>query len=252
MSNFDQNPNNQNIAPTYTHLEKNRPPSSIEVGEQPSTIRLMFRELVETVVLSLIIFLLLSQVVQNYRIEKQSMVPNFCPGQFILANKLAYVLGEPKRGDVVIFHNPHNAEEDYIKRIVGLPGDSVAIHNQQVWINGQVLDEPLIQNQIPPNEAYAPVVVEVDRLFVLGDNRPNSSDSRNGVGQLPQNLLVGKAWARIWPFDRIGLVQHGELESTSTSDAITNAPAAECAYNPTLAHNGVNTTTVNSLILPAK
>ena len=86
------------------------------VGDEPSMTWLLLRELVETVVLSLVIFLLIRQVVQNYRIESHSMEPNFYEGQFILVNKLAYKLGAPQRGDVIVFHNPNNTDEDYIKR----------------------------------------------------------------------------------------------------------------------------------------
>jgi len=164
-------------------------------------------ELAETIVLSLIIFLLMRQVVQNYRIESHSMEPNFSEGQFILVNKLAYVLGEPQRGDVLVFHNPNNPDEDYIKRIIGLPGDTFAIADQQVYINSEAMGEPYIQNPIRPNETYPPQVIEPDHLFVMGDNRPNSSDSRR-FGQLPQDLVVGKAWLRVWPPDQWGLVGH--------------------------------------------
>ena len=110
---------------------------------------MMVRELVETVVLSLIIFLLIRQVVQNYRIENHSMEPNFYEGQFVLVNKLAYRLGQPARGDVVVFHNPRNTNEDYIKRVIGLPGDQVEVRDQTVFINGQPLAEDFPHNPDP-------------------------------------------------------------------------------------------------------
>lgn len=200
--------------------------------EEPSMTWVMLRELVETIVLSLIIFLLMRQVVQNYRIESQSMEPNFCEGQFILVNKLAYVLGEPKRGDVVVFHNPNNQQEDYIKRIMGLPGDTLTIRNQKIFINGNepedTLDEPYLFNQVSPGENVGPVVIEQDRLFVMGDNRTNSSDSRSTVGQLSQELLVGKAWLRVWPFERWGLINHFDLEPGIALDKETAAPNEAC------------------------
>lgn len=171
------------------------------------------------------------QVVQNYRIEKQSMEPTFCAGQFILANKLAYVLGEPKRGDVVIFHNPDNQDEDYIKRIMGLPGDTVEIRDQQIWINGQALEEPYIANKILSNQIFGPVLIEPGRLFVIGDNRPNSTDSRGAIGQLSQELLVGKAWLRVWPFDRWGLVEHFSLGPNGTSESTSIAAQDSCPIN---------------------
>lgn len=176
-------------------------------GEAPSASWLILRELAETIVLSLIIFLLMRQVVQNYRIESHSMEPNFSEGQFILVNKLAYVLGEPKQGDVLVFHNPNNVEEDYIKRIIGLPGDMLSISDSHVYINGETLDETYIAYEIQPREEFGPIVIEPGNLFVMGDNRPNSSDSRR-FGQLSQDLVVGKAWLRVWPPDKWGLISH--------------------------------------------
>ena len=170
----------------------------------------MVRELLETVVLSVIIFLLIRQVVQNYRIENHSMEPNFYEGQFVLVNKLAYRLGQPERGDVIVFHNPNNPNEDYIKRIVGVEGDSVEIHDQTVFINGQPLPEPFPHNEIPFGEAVGPVTVGDEQLFVMGDNRPNSSDSRI-IGPIGKDLVVGQAWLRIWPPDVFGLVGHADL-----------------------------------------
>ena len=179
-------------------------------AKQPSVGWTMTRELLETVVLSVIIFLLIRQVVQNYRIENHSMEPNFYEGQFVLVNKLAYRLGQPKRGDVIVFHNPNNPNEDYIKRIVGLEGDTVEIHDQTVFINGQPLPEPFPHNEIAFGEADGPVVVGDEQLFVMGDNRPNSSDSRI-IGPIGKDLVVGQAWLRIWPPDVFGLVGHADL-----------------------------------------
>ncbi len=178
---------------------------------QPPTAWLLLREVVETVVLSLVIFLLIRQVVQNYRIESHSMEPNFYEGQFILVNKLAYKLGTPKRGDVIVFHNPNNPSEDYIKRVIALPGDTLEIRDQTIYINGKVLDEPYAQNRLSPGTFYGPVVIEPDHLFVMGDNRPNSSDSRR-FGQLSEDLVVGQAWLRVWPLNHFGLIQHYALE----------------------------------------
>ena len=185
-------------------------PVDAEEENEPSVGWVILRELTETIVLSLIIFLLMRQVVQNYRIESHSMEPNFTEGQFILVNKLAYVLGQPERGDVLVFHNPGNHDEDYIKRIIGLPGDSLSIHDQHVYINDQLLDEPYIQNMIRAGEQMGPITIESNHLFVMGDNRPNSSDSRR-FGQLSEDLVVGQAWLRVWPFDKWGLIHHYDL-----------------------------------------
>lgn len=178
---------------------------------QPSMTWMLLRELIETVVLSLVIFLLIRQVVQNYRIESHSMEPNFYEGQFILVNKLAFKLGAPERGDVIVFHNPNNPEEDYIKRVIGLPGDSIEIHDQTVFINGQPLAEDYPHNGILRGTQYGPTLIEPDHLFVMGDNRPQSKDSRE-FGQLSEELVVGKAWVRVWPFSLFGAIRHYDLE----------------------------------------
>lgn len=170
----------------------------------------LLRETVETIVLALIMFLIIRQGIQNYRIESHSMEPNFYENQFVLVNKLAYRLGEPQRGDVVVFHNPNNVKEDYIKRIIGLPGDALEFRDDIVYVNGLPLDEPYTN---PPTRApfgSQTIVVEDDHLFVMGDNRPKSSDSRY-FGQLDQDLLVGKPWVRIWPVSEWARVGHIDL-----------------------------------------
>ncbi len=171
----------------------------------------LLRELVETIVLALLLFLVIRQVVQNYRIESHSMEPNFYEGQFVLVNKLAYRLGEPHRGEVLVFHNPGNTDEDYIKRIIGLPGDSIEVVGDTVLINGQELSQPFTHNLNPEDSYFGPLVVPEDTLFVMGDNRPRSSDSR-AIGPIDQDLVVGKAWLRIWPLSLFGLVEHFKLE----------------------------------------
>lgn len=171
----------------------------------------LLRELVETVVLALILFLVIRQVVQNYRIESHSMEPNFYEGEFVLVNKLAYRLGEPHRGEVLVFHNPDNTDEDYIKRIIGLPGDQVEVVGDSILINGQELPQPFVHNLNPEGTYFGPVVVPENSLFVMGDNRPRSSDSR-AIGAIPEDLVVGKAWLRVWPFSKFGLVEHYALE----------------------------------------
>ena len=193
------------------HTLESAPATETESEPQPSMTWMMLRELIETVVLSLVIFLLIRQVVQNYRIESHSMEPNFYEGEFILVNKLAYKLGAPERGDVLVFHNPNNPDEDYIKRIIGLPGDTVEIHDGRVFINGQPLIEDYPIKEIPRSAVYEAEVIQPDHLFVMGDNRPQSSDSRS-FGQLSEDLIVGKAWVRVWPFNKFGIIEHYDLE----------------------------------------
>ncbi len=180
-------------------------------GEAPLSAGSLLRELIETVVLALILFLVIRQVVQNYRIESHSMEPNFYEDQFVLVNKLAYRLGDPARGEVLVFHNPDNPDEDYIKRIIGLPGDQVEVVGDTILINGQELAQPYAHNLNPEGSYYGPIVVPESTLFVMGDNRPRSSDSR-AIGPIAEELVVGKAWLRVWPFSEFGLVKHYDLE----------------------------------------
>ena len=197
--------------PSTTTVGLQSPTLEAELEEGPSTLWMVFRELTETIVLALVIFLLMRQVIQNYRIESHSMEPNFKEGQFILVNKLAYVLGEPERGDVVVFHNPRNNDEDYIKRVIALPGDTLEIVDQEVLVNGLPIDQSFLGFPNSPGTHFGPEEIDPGHLFVMGDNRPNSSDSR-AFGQLSQDLLVGQSWLRVWPADKWGLVRHYGLE----------------------------------------
>jgi signal peptidase I len=117
----------------------------------------------------------------------------------ILVSKLAYTLGEPRHGDVVIFHAPNNPGEDYIKRIVGVPGDQVDIANNEVHVNGVLLNEPYIAAAPGYNGSWT---VPAESLFVLGDNRNSSSDS-HAWGYVPLDKVIGKALFIYWPFREI-------------------------------------------------
>jgi signal peptidase I len=162
-------------------------------------------------VLSLVIFLVIRQGVQNYNIEGPSMEPSFLDGQFVLVNKLAYKLGEPERGDVIVFKNPGNEKEDYIKRVIGLPGDTVSFADEHVYVNGELIDDDLLVMGPTHSRGEDIIVVSPDHLFVMGDNRRNSRDSRD-FGVLDEDLLIGRAWVRIWPVSDWGRVGHAELE----------------------------------------
>lgn len=161
------------------------------------------RELIETLLLTLIIFLLIRFAVQNFRIEGFSMEPNFHDGEFLLVNKIVYMLHAPERGDVVVLRYPPVPSRDFIKRVIGLPGDRVEIINGRVHINGEMLSEPYPLNE--GSYTYGPVTVGSDEYFVLGDNRNNSSDSHSW-GMLPAKNIVGKAWFAYWPPQLIGAV----------------------------------------------
>ena len=161
------------------------------------------RELIETLILTLVIFLLIRFAVQNFRIEGFSMEPNFHDGQFILVNKLVYMLHPPERGDVVVLIPPSAASRDFIKRVIGLPGDRVEVVDGRVIINGELLQEPYPLNS--GSYSYGPITVGPDEYFVLGDNRNNSSDSHSW-GMVSIKKIIGKVWLTYWPPQMMGLV----------------------------------------------
>jgi signal peptidase I len=152
--------------------------------------------------------LLTRGVVQTFHIEGSSMEPNFTNGQRLAVERLAYLGSGPQRGDVVVFHSPTAPGEDFIKRVIGLPGDSVLILNGRVFVNGEAVDEPYIR--FSADYSYPadgqPTIVPPDSYFVLGDNRPASFDSHAGW-VVRADELVGRAALSIWPPATWGPVQ---------------------------------------------
>jgi signal peptidase I len=145
-------------------------------------------------------------VVQAFYIPSASMEPTLEIGDRVLVNKLAYRFGEPERGDIVVFERPPASAtggvDDLIKRVIGLPGETVEAHDGQVFIDGQPLEEPwLPDGTFTPD--FAPDDVPEDTVFVLGDNRTNSEAS-NQFGPIDDELIVGRAFVRIWPVSRAG------------------------------------------------
>lgn len=145
------------------------------------------------------LYFLIDSVVARVRVENISMEPTLQPGEFILVNKLAYRLGNFRYGDIVVFHFPPNPSEDYIKRVIGLPGDIISVENGQVFVNGYGLTEPYIAS---PPQYGGEWQVPLDSIFVLGDNRNQSSDSHSW-GFVPRNYVVGKALVIYWPLKNI-------------------------------------------------
>lgn len=177
--------------------------------EEPAGFKSLLRETLETVILAVLIFLVIRTLVQNYRIEGQSMEPNFQHGQYLLVNKLAYRLGDYSRGDVIVFHYPNNPSQDYIKRVIGLPGDTIEFRDGVLMVNGLNVAEPY--DQVPIARDIQAQTVAPGFLYVLGDNRPASSDTRTW-GQLSQEFVIGKAWFAIWPVTDAGPVAHPPIE----------------------------------------
>lgn len=166
--------------------------------------RSALREVLETILLTAIIFLILNTTTGRFQVRGSSMVPTLQNGQYMLISKMIYWIHPPERGDVIVFHPPNNPSDDYIKRIVGLPGEHVEIRGGAVSVDGILLEEPYIAN----TGSYSGVwdLGEED-YFVLGDNRRNSSDSHTW-GMFPRENIVGKAWLCYWPPEKWSFVTH--------------------------------------------
>lgn len=149
-----------------------------------------------------VLALLIQQfVVKPFGIPSESMEPTLLKGDRVLVSRLAYRFGEPQRGDVVVFHPPLGTE-DYIKRIVAVGGDHVAVKNGKLYLNGEPQQEPYIKDGDILGE-FDDIIVPKGSFFVMGDNRNNSGDSRI-FGTITRQAIVGKAFARYWPPTRIG------------------------------------------------
>ena len=137
-------------------------------------------------------------------VRGSSMTPGIQDGDRILVEPWSYLLGPIERGDVIVLRYPLDPEIDYIKRVIGLPGDRVSMARGHVWVNGAVLDEPYVES-IDPSSVLS-LIVEPGRYFVLGDNRPRSSDSRE-FGLVPEEFVRGRVDLRLWPLGRAGFVE---------------------------------------------
>jgi signal peptidase I len=186
------------------------PSQPVADGESPPSwqgLRRFLLDIGETLLLSFVLFAIVNFVSARIRVEGYSMEPTFHDGELVIVNKLAYTYAKPQRGDVIIFYYPRDPKEEYIKRIIGLPGDEVFVQDGKVTVNGETLTEPYIADS--PAYSLKQTVPE-GTLFVLGDNRNNSSDSHNW-GPLPMDLVVGKAVFIYWPPQNMTVVEHFKI-----------------------------------------
>lgn len=184
----------------------------------------VFREILDAVGLSLVVFILIQTSMQNFKVEGASMSPTLDSGQYLIVNKLAYVnvdlvrlsklipiwrvkelkdnhnVRSPIRGEIIVFRfpdpNPNNRKRDFVKRVIGVPGDKIAIADGVVWVNG----EPLYEGYLRFRDAFNldERVLKEKHYFVLGDNRTGSNDSR-AWGAVPEENILGKVWSIYWP-----------------------------------------------------
>lgn len=164
------------------------------------------REILDTMVLIVAIYALVNLSSARYVVQGKSMFPNFDDDQVLYVSRLHYLLDEPDYRDIVVFHYPRNTDEDYIKRIIGLPGDTVELRDQQVYVNGVAIDEPYINEPCNTSRCRDAVwELGPDEYFVMGDNRNHSSDSRT-FGPVARHYLVGEVLVRYWPPADWGIV----------------------------------------------
>lgn len=145
------------------------------------------------------------------------MVPSFDSGDYIFTSKITYKLRKPERGDVIVFKSPKNPDQEYIKRIIGLPGDAVMVKSGQVYVNNIKLNENYISDSTNTWEGGyikdgEPITVPQNYLFVMGDNRPRSSDSRE-FGPIPITSIIGQVFYRYFPANKVGPVKNPEPSS---------------------------------------
>jgi signal peptidase I len=164
-------------------------------------------ELFQTVLVAGLLFLAVNLLTARIRVEGISMEPSLHEGQFVVVNRLAYRWSQPERGDIIVFHFPLNPERRFIKRVIGLPGEEVTVRAGQVYIDGELIDEPYLTATPRYSGDWT---LGPDEIFVLGDNRNNSSDSQNW-GALPMGEIIGKAILVYWPPSDAGLIPHYDL-----------------------------------------
>lgn len=173
--------------------------------KQPGGARSLLIDIIETLLLAVLLYISIEALSARIQVDGFSMVPTLKSGELVVVNKLAYKWDEPETGDIVVFKYPRDPEQEYIKRIIGTAGDTVRVEGGQVYVNNAPIVEPYISS--PPAYENEWVVPE-DSIFVLGDNRNNSSDSHSW-GPVSMDLVIGKAFLVYWPPDRWGLVSHG-------------------------------------------
>ena len=168
---------------------------------------LISRQIIETVVLTLLIFFAIHFSIQPYFVDGPSMQPGLHTGDLVMVNLLSYDFGSPQRGDVIVFHPPDDPSQQYVKRIIGTPGDTVTVTPNAVYVDNVKLSEPYIYPLAPGQDespiATPPEHLGPDQYFVLGDNRDNSRDSRYFPSPVTRQMIIGKVELVAWPLNAL-------------------------------------------------
>ena len=170
----------------------------------------LVREIVETVVLIVLVIVIIVGTIQTFHVSGTAMEPGLVENENVMVGKWFYLFHSPARGDVIVLHNPQNTNEVLIKRIIGLPGDTIKTDSSHVWVNDVLLNEPYIN--APPNVPLNLVAntwhVPPDQYFVLGDNRPASIEDSRSIGFIPKDYIVGQAGLVYWPLNKIHFIDN--------------------------------------------
>jgi signal peptidase I len=177
-----------------------------EAGTRAKPFQSLLDLLHDLAIAVVVCVLLITYVVQAFKVQGTSMSPQLRDGERILVNKLIYYVGDIRRGDVVVFWYPEDPDLSFIKRVVGLPGETVEIRAGAVYVDGRLIDEPYVDNENAERRSFPALEVRPGHYFVLGDNRKGSNDSRSW-GLVPERYVYGKAFLRIWPPSGFGLVE---------------------------------------------
>ncbi len=181
------------LVESETQLTPAVPETSLNGPTRQPTAAIL-REIIETLLLTFFIFFLVNSLIGRYRIDGSSMNPTLFDGEYLIINNISYYLDTPEHGDIIVFKHPNN-DLNLIKRVIGVPGDHIEIHDRQVIVNDELMNEPYIA--APPNYSGS-WDVPTGSYFVLGDNRNNSSDSHSW-SYLPEDNIIGKAMFVYWP-----------------------------------------------------
>lgn len=192
----------------------------------------LWRDLFEIVVVIATIYTVVNLATARAIVEGNSMLPNFETGQLVIVNRWVYFFSAPERGDVIVLHNPRNPDEDFIKRVIGLPNETVSIRNGIVYVNGRQLLEPYIaQQNFCTSTCDGDWMLKSDEYFVLGDNRQQSHDSHS-FGPVKRSTIVGQAWLRYWPLEQFGLIPHEDYDQLASAPARLTPPAQNTKVPP--------------------
>lgn len=182
----------------------------IETEEKPNVLKELLGMLIYVGIVLVITFLIITFVGQRTHVSGESMENTLDDGDQLIVDKLTYRFHDPERFDIIVFPFRYKENTYYIKRIIGLPGETVQILDGAIYINGAMLEESYGREvMLDAGTAAEPITLGEDEYFVLGDNRNYSSDSRDpSVGVIHRKEIVGRAWLRIWPLDSFGILKH--------------------------------------------